>query len=159
MVGLFFTLKDGTRVYVPEIRILETYDGMLAGTLTTGTRHRLPDIRKRMDDLKAGRETGYFYPEPELVDEAALKGLSPEEVEAEKRYEAYGKCLKEQHLVATLHFHADTDDCHILEFHWFQTAEELAATPILTLLSEALNPFSFADLYPYCEHVDWLDMY
>lgn len=158
MTGINIILKDGIEARVEDIRILDTYAGQLAGTLTVGTRHKLPGIRRRMEMLKAGKEKGYYYPEPELVDEAELRGISKGNGRDLRRYTDLGKCLKEQHLVATLHM-SDSNYCHIIEIHWFQTGKELAEKPLVALIQETVGKFTCEELYPYCEHVDWLDMY
>jgi len=158
MTGIYITLKDGISARVEELRILDTYAGQLAGTLTVGTRHRLPVIKHKMAALKAGKERGYFYPEPELVDEAVLRGLSESDIDYVRSHTDLGLCLKEQHLVATLHM-SDDDFCHIIKVHWFQTGKELACKPLVKLIRETVEELSFEELYPYCEHVDWLDMY
>lgn len=85
-------------------------------------------------------------------------GFSESDCEEIRSHTELGKCLKEQYLVATLNM-SDSDFCHILEIHWFQTGKELAGKPIVTLIQEALGELTFEDLYPYCEHVDWSEMY
>lgn len=158
MTGINITLKDGTPARVAELHILDTYDGQLAGTLTVGTQHRLPSIERRMEELKAGKETGYYYLPPELVDEAELRGFCDMDSKELRKRTDLGRCLKEQHLVATLHI-SDADYCHIIELHWFQTGKELAEKPLAELIQEATGQLSFADIYPYCEHEDWLNMF
>ena len=146
-MGINLTFKDGVQARVAELRIFDTYAGMLAGTLTVGTQHRLPSIRRKMKDLKEGKARGYYYPEPELVEEGELY-----------RVRRHGKCLKEQHLVATLHI-SDPDYCHIIELHWFQTGKELAEKPLTSLIQDVVAQLNFDELLPYCEHEDWLDMF
>lgn len=158
MFGIYPAFKDGVSARVAELRILDTYDGQLAGTLTVGTQHRLPSIEHRMEALKAGKETGYYYLTPELVDEAELRGFGDTDSKELRKRTDLGCCLKEQHLVATLHV-SDADYCHIIELHWFQTGKELGEKPLAVLIQEATGQLSFADIYPYCEHVDWLDMF
>lgn len=158
MTGIYITLKDGIRARVENIRIVDTYAGQLAGTLTVGTRHQMSDIIHRMRELKAGKEKGYYYLQPELVDEAVLRGLTKNDLTYLHRRTDLGMCLKDQHLVATLHM-SDSDYCHIIEIHWFQTSMELAGTPLVALMQDAVRDLSYEELYPYCEHEDWLDMF
>lgn len=158
MTGIHVTLGDGTPASVAEIRILDTYDGQLAGTLTVGTEHRLLNIKRLMEELKDGKKTGYYYLTPELVEESVLRGLSNGESKRLRKRTHLGLCLKEQHLVATLHI-SHPDYCHIIQMHWFQTGKELAEVPLTTLIQQAVGQLSFAELYPYCEHEDWLDMF
>ena len=158
MFGIYPAFKDGISARMVELRILDTYAGQLAGTLTVGTRHQLPRITRKMQDLETGKETGYFYLPVFLVDEAELRGFSERDCKELRDHTDLGKCLKEQHLVATLHV-SDKDYCHIIEMHWFQTGKELAEKPLVTLIQEAVGQVSFEEFYPYCEHVDWLDMY
>ena len=158
MTGLHIIFKDGVSAYVEELQILDTYAGQLAGTFTVGTRFRIPAYTDLMEELKTGKQTGYYYLPPELVDEAELRGISPEEAERIRQHTELGKCLKELHLVATLHI-SDEDCCHILQMHWFQSGKELAEIPLARLIQEAAGRFTFKELQPFCEHVDWLEMY
>ena len=158
MTGIHIILKDGVRARVDKVLILDTYAGQLAGTLTTGTKYRLSEIKQRMDDLKSGKAKGYYYLEPELVDEAQLCGFSEQEARSLRRRTDLGKCLKEQYIVVTLHIY-DDDYCNIIDLHWFQTGRELYLNPLVALISDAATKVSFEELYPYCEHVDWFDMY
>lgn len=158
MTGLNITFKDGASARVAELRILDTYDGQLAGTLTVGTQHRMSYIKQKMKELKAGKETGYLYLPVELVDEAELRGFSNKDCKELRKHTDLDKCLKEQHLAAKLHI-SDADYCHIIEIHWFQTGKELASTPLAKLIQDSVGALSFADIYPFCEHVDWFDMY
>ena len=158
MTGINVTFKDGVHASVAALQIQDTYVGQMAGTLTVGTQHRLPSIEHRMEALKAGKETGYYYLPPELVDEAELRGFTEKDSEYLRNHTDLGGCLKEQHLIATLHI-SDPDYCHIIELHWFQTGKELATTPLVTLIQESVGLLSFADIYPYCQHEDWLDMF
>ncbi len=158
MTGIYLTFKDGAQARVDEFRILDTYAGQLAGTLTVGTLHKLPAIKGMMQDLKEGKAMGYYYPEPELVDEAQLRGFSEHDIKSVRSRTKLDKCLKEQHLVATLHI-SDPDYCHIIKLHWFQTGKELAETPLVALIQNMVGQLTFEELYPYCEHEDWLDMY
>ena len=47
----------------------------------------------------------------------------------------------------------------IIDLHWFQTGKELASTPLVKLIQEAVDQLAYADIYPYCQHEDWLDMF
>ncbi|MBO4568648.1 MAG: hypothetical protein J5674_01485 [Candidatus Methanomethylophilaceae archaeon] len=158
MTGLHVTLRDGVRATVAGLRIADTYDGQMAGTLTTGTRYRLPRIAGKMADLAAGKASGYYYLEPELVSEASLRGLTQYRSRQLRRNAELGMCLKDLHLVATLHI-SDPDYCHIIDLHWFQTGGELSETPLAALLQEAAGRLSSVDLLPHCRHEDWLDMF
>lgn len=155
MTGIHVTLKDGVSARVAEIAIIDTYEGQLAGTMTVGTRFRLPAIAVMMKEQKDGSQTRCYYLPPELVDEAELRGIPGGEAERIRRHTELGKCLKEQHIAATLHF-SDEDYCHIIEVHWFQNGRELAEKPLPLLIQEAIGQLSFeGQLYPCCEHVDW----
>lgn len=158
MTGMHITLRDGVPAFVEELQILSTYDGQLAGTLTVGTRHRLPAYEGMMEEARTGRRTGFYCLPPELVDEVELRGFSTKEAERIRGHTDLGKCLKELHLIADIHIH-DSDQCHIIQIHWFQTGRELSEAPLSELIQKAVGSYSFAELHPYCEHVDWLDMY
>jgi len=158
MTGIHVNFKDGISASVAELQIKDTYAGQMAGTLTVGTQHRLPRIERKMQELVAGKETGYYYLPTKLVDEAELRGLTEKDCKYFRNRKDLGKCLKEQHLIATLHI-SDPNNCHIIDLHWFQTGKELASTPLVTLIQEAVNQLSFADIYSYCQHEDWLDMF
>ena len=158
MTGMHVTFKDGVHASVAELQIQDTYAGQMAGTLTVGTQHRLPRIEKKMQELEAGKETGYYYLPVKLVDEGELRGLAEKDCKYFRNQADMGKCLKEQHLIATLHI-ADPDYCHIIDLHWFQTGKELASTPLVKLIQEAFDQLAYADIYPYCYHEDWLDMF
>ena len=156
MPWLNITLADGVIAHVAEVNILDTYAGQLAGTMTVGTRHQVIAYANSIDEIKSGKKTGCFFLTPEFVAEANLRGISDREAERIRRHTYLGKCLKEQHIVATLHV-SDKDYCHIIEMHWFQTGVELNEKPISTLSQQAVGWLSFEELYPYFEHVDWLD--
>ena len=156
MTGLQVTFKDGIPAHVAEIHILGTNDGQLAGTMTGGTRHRIRAYAELMKDLLA--KAGVVLERPELVDEAQLRGIPEEEVEYIRRHTELGLCLKELHLVATLHV-TDEDYCHIIRIHWLQTGRELAGTPLAALVQDVVGRLSFGELHPFFEHVDWLEMY
>lgn len=158
MTGMHVTFKDGVHASVAELQIQDTYAGQMAGTLTVGTQHRQPRIAQKMQELETGKETGYFYLPVQLVEEAELRGLAEKDSNYLRSHTDLGMCLKEQHLIATLHI-SDPDYCHIIDLHWFQTGKELASTPLVTLIQEAVNQLAFADIYSYCQHEDWLDMF
>lgn len=158
MTGLCITLADGIPAPVAEIRILDTYAGQLAGTMTVGTRHQILAYAALMDELESGKRNGYYYIPPELVDEVDLRGIPDKEAERIRLHTELGKCLKEEHLIATLHI-PDKDFCHIIDVHWFQTGQELAWRPLASLIQDAVGRLSSKELLPFCEHVDWLDMY
>lgn len=158
MTGMHVTFKDGVHASVAELQIQDTYAGQMAGTLTVGTQHRLPRIAQKTQELEAGKETGYFYLPVQLVDEAELRGLADKDCKYLRSHTDLGMCLKEQHLIATLHI-SDPDYCHIIDLYWFQTGKELASTPLVKLIQEAVDQLAFADIYPYCYHEDWLDMF
>ena len=158
MTGFEVVLSDGIHARISEAHILDTYAGQLAGTMTVGTRHQLPGLISLMNELKAGREKGCYFISPELVDEATLRNIPPAMAERIRRYTELAECLKEQHVVATLHI-SDKYYCHIVDVHWFQTGKELSEKPLAALIQEAVGKMSFKELYHYCEHVDWSDMY
>lgn len=155
MTGIYITFRDGVTANVVKLVITGTYVGQLAGTMTAGTRHRLPDINEHIAAQRAGTTKGSYYLEPELVDEASLCDV-PDPL-LNKR--DFGKCLKELHLVATLHILGDGDFCHILDAHWFQTGKELAEKPLVQIVQEAIGELLFEDIYDCCIHEDWLDMF
>lgn len=160
MTGINVTTRDEVLANVVSLEITDTYVGQLAGTMTVGTQHRLPSIEKMMKEARgAAMPCGYYYITPELVDEAELRGLSDREIQTLGNHGSLGKCLKEQHLTAVLHFRHDADFCHILKLHWFQTGKELAEKPLTALIQEAVGELFFEDLYDYCYHEDWLDMF
>ena len=51
MTGINATFKDGISARVVEIRVLETYLGILAGTYTVATRHRLRRMISQMEGI------------------------------------------------------------------------------------------------------------
>lgn len=159
MTGLHITFRDGVTANVAKLVITDTYVGQLAGTMTTGTRHRLPGINEHIASQRSGAAKGTYYLDPELVDEAELRGIPEPIVDGRLNKRDHGKCLKEQHLVATLHILGDEDFCHILDVHWFQTGKELAEKPLATLIQNAIGELIFEDIYDCCIHEDWLDMF
>lgn len=160
MTGINVTTRDEYLANVVSLEITDTYVGQLAGTMTVGTRHRLPSIEEKMKEARgAATPCGYYYITPELVDEAELRGLSDREIQTLSNHGSLGKCLKEQHLKAVLHFRHDADFCLILALHWFQTGKELAEKPLVALIQEAVGQLFFEDLYDYCYHEDWMDMF
>lgn len=159
MTGLQITFRDGVIANVAKLVITDTYSGQLAGNMTTGTKHRLPGINEHIANQRAGTAKGTYYLEPELVSEAKLRGLTQYRARITKQHIDLGKCLKEQHLVATLHILGDKDFCHILDVHWFQTGKELAEKPLATLIQNAIGELIFEDIYDCCIHEDWLDMF
>lgn len=158
MIGLQIVFCDGVPAHVAEIRILDTYAGQLSGTLTVGTKYRLASIEKKMKDLIRRKSKGYYYLEPELVDEATLRGLPDCQIKKLRKRTELGLCMKEHHLIATLHV-ADKDYCNIIEVHWFQTSKELAEKPLAELIQNAAWQLSFEKICVFCDREDWLDMY
>lgn len=160
MTGINVTTRDECLANVVSLKITDTYIGQMAGTMTVGTQHRLPEIEESMKEAReAVMPCGYYYITPEFVDEVELRGLTDREIQTFSNHGSLGKCLKEQHLTAVLHFRHDADFCHILELHWFQTGEELAQKSLVTIIQEAVGQLRFEDLYDYCYHKDWLKMF
>lgn len=160
MTGMNVNTRDEILANVVSLQITDTYVGQLAGTMTVGTQHRLLSIEEKMKEARdSAMPSGYYYITPELVDEAELRGLSDREIQTLSNHGSLGKCIKEHHLKAVLHFRHDADCCHILELHWFQTGKELAEKPLVTLIQEAVGQLCFEELYDFCHHEDWEDLF
>ncbi len=159
MTGINASFKDGISARITEIQIQDTYRGLLAGTFTVATRHRLLAIASQMDEIQNGAKKGYYYLAPELVDEAELRGLSNVEASSLRRRTEVGKCLKDMEIKATIQV-SDEDYCHIIDLVWFQSGKELAETPVSTLVQNAVSSLTYnGEISKYTEDVDWLDMY
>lgn len=76
-----------------------------------------------------------------------------------KKGRDFGKCMKEQHLIGTLHIHGNEDFCQILNVHWSQTGNELAEKPLATLIQDTIGELIFEDICDCYIHEDWLDMF
>lgn len=55
---------------------------------------------------------------------------------------------------------SDENFCHNIDLIWFQSGNELAETPISTLVQKAISSLTYnGEISKYTEDVDWLDMY
>lgn len=157
MLGIYVNFNDGVQARVTSVQINETYEGVLAGTLTVATKHILPRLLMKMFDLDEGKAKGYYCLPPELVNEAELMNYSEEQVRYLSEHTQVDKCLKELHANVSLNIN-DEDNFHLITIEWFLGKDEIENKPLPELIQEAIGHLSFEEVRQFCEDVDWADL-
>lgn len=148
------TFSDGIKASVNEVNLKYHYLGLIEaipGALTHHTKnHEIPEINKRISEIKSGTIKGHFCIEPVLMDEIEFWNGNVHEMFLSR----CGKCIKDYDAEVELAISGE-DGLYSIVLEFFLSTKELSSIPFMELLQITVDTLSFEDIKQYCTFLDW----